>query len=159
KTDPRASVGLCRLSPESRPPRPSRDTTAMRGSTNDPRRAKSRHSSDFATHRTRHFRSGNVGPPSLKGFPTLSKKRVALVNSCDPRDRAGLVIENLVGDVGRDAEPGHARDAGPAQVVEPPPSNTGELIEDTFGSTEFLERLGSKQREDIRSEERRVGKE
>src|SRR5262249_58160404 len=113
----------------------------------------------LAPPRARRFRSGNVGPPSLKGFPTLSKKLVALVNSCDPRDRAGLVIENLVGDVGRDAEPGHARDAGPAQVVEPPPSNTGELIEDTFGSTEFLEGLGSKQREDIRSEERRVGKE
>jgi hypothetical protein len=62
-----------------------------------------------------------------------------------------LVIEDLVGDVGRNAEPGHARDAGPAQVVEPPPSNTGELIEDTFGSTEFLERLGSEQREDQRT--------
>jgi hypothetical protein len=32
------------------------------------------------------------------------------------------------------------------QVAEPPPSNTGELIEDTFGSTEFLEGLGSEQR-------------
>ena len=76
---------------------------------------------------------------------------MALVYRRHPRDRAGLAIEDLVGDVGRNAEPGHARDAGPAQIVEPPPSNTGELIEDTFGSTEFLEGLGSEQREDQRT--------
>jgi hypothetical protein len=110
---------------------------------------RSRHSSDFATHLTRRFRGGNVGPPSLEGFPTFREKLVALVNSCNPRDRAGLVIEDLIGDVGRNAESGHARDAGPAQVVEPPPSNTGELIEDTFGSTEFLEGLGSEHRKHI----------
>lgn len=99
-------------------------------------------------HLSRRFRGGNVGPPSLEGFPTFREKLVALVNSCNPRDRAGLVIEDLVGDVGRNAEPGHARHAGPAQVVEPPPSNTGELVEDTFGSTESPEGLGSEQRED-----------
>src|SRR5262249_56251525 len=110
-----------RLGPRKGTSRACRDTSAMRASTNESRRAGSRHSSDFATHRTRRFRSGDVDPPSLKGFPTLSKKLVALINSCDPRDRAGLVIENLVGDVGRDAEPGHARGPGPAQVVDPAP--------------------------------------
>ena len=47
-------------------------------------------------------------------------------------------------------KPGHPGHARPAQVMEPPPGHPGELIKQAFGSTEFLEGLGSEQREDER---------
>jgi len=45
---------------------------------------------------------------------------VALVNSCNARDRAGLVIENLVGDMWFHPKPRHAADSSTPQIVNNP---------------------------------------
>jgi hypothetical protein len=51
--------------------------------------------------------------------------------------------------MGHNAKSGHAGNAGPAQIVKAPPRHSRELIQPAFCSTEFLEGLGSEQREDI----------
>ena len=72
---------------------------------------------------------GDVSTPSFECFPTLREELVALVYGGNPRDRAGIVIENLVRDVRRNPEAGHPRYAGPAEVMKAPPRHSGELIE------------------------------
>jgi hypothetical protein len=54
---------------------------------------------------------------------------MALVDRRDPRDCAGLVIKDFVGNMGRDAQPGHARNAGPTQIVKTPPRHPRQLIQ------------------------------
>ena len=56
-----------------------------------------------------------------------------LINGSNPRDRAGLMIEDFVCHMRRNPQPGHPGHAGPAQIVEPPSSHPRELIESTFG--------------------------
>jgi hypothetical protein len=58
-----------------------------------------------------------MAAPSFKCFLTFREKLMALVNRRDPRDRAGLMVEDFVGDVRRDAEACHPGDAGSSQVV------------------------------------------
>jgi hypothetical protein len=58
------------------------------------------------------------------------------------------MIEDLVGHMGCNAQPGHPGHAGPAQIMEPPPAHSRDLIEQGFCSAEFLERLRSQQRKD-----------
>jgi hypothetical protein len=72
---------------------------------------------------------GNVTSPSFECLPTLREELVPLVYGRNPRDRAGVVIENLVGDVRRNPEASHSRYAGPAEVMKAPPGHSGELIE------------------------------
>ena len=45
-----------------------------------------------------------MGSPSLKCLFAFRKKLVALIDGGDARNRAGLVIQNLVGHVRRDAQ-------------------------------------------------------
>jgi hypothetical protein len=59
------------------------------------------------------------------------------------------MIEDFVGDMGRNAQPGHPRHAGPTQIMKPPSGHSRELIQPTLGWTESLEELGSELREDI----------
>ena len=91
-----------------------------------------------------------MGSPEVERRAALREKLVALVNSCDSRDRTRLMIEDFVGHMGGNAQPSHAGDASPPQIMNSPSGHSRELIEDTFGSAEFLERLGSEQREDER---------
>jgi hypothetical protein len=72
---------------------------------------------------------GNVSSPSFECLPALREEFVSLVYSGNPRDRAGIVIENLVRDVRRNPEAGHSGYAGPAQVMKAPPDHAGDLIE------------------------------
>ena len=55
-----------------------------------------------------------VACPTVERFLSLGQELMALVDSCDARDRAGLVIEHLVSHVRRNPEPGHAGHNGPA---------------------------------------------
>jgi hypothetical protein len=88
-------------------------------------------SSDFAMYLTRGFchNVGNVSTPSFECLLALREELVPLVYGRNPRDRAGIVIENLVGDVRRNPEAGHPGYAGPAEVMKAPPGHSGELIE------------------------------
>ena len=67
-----------------------------------------RNSSDFATYLTRGFshNAGNVTTPSFECLLALREELVPLVYGGNPRDRAGIVIENLVGDVRRNPPEG-----------------------------------------------------
>src|SRR3954452_25219695 len=60
-----------------------------------------------------------AAPPSVL-FGAPRETHGALVDGSNPRDRPGLVVENLVGNMGRNAQPGHPRYAGPTQIVKPP---------------------------------------
>jgi hypothetical protein len=86
---------------------------------------------DFATYPTRGFghNVGNVSSPSFECLLALREEFVPLVDGGNPRDRAGIVIENLVRDVRRNPEASHSRYAGPAEVMKAPPSHSAELIE------------------------------
>jgi hypothetical protein len=88
-------------------------------------------SSDFAMYLTRGFghNVGNVSSPSFECLLALREKFVPLIYGGNPRDRAGVVIENLVRDVRRNPEAGHSRYAGPPEVMKAPPCHSGDLIE------------------------------
>jgi hypothetical protein len=55
-----------------------------------------------------------VSPPSFKCFLALNQEVVSLVYGRNAWDRAGLMIEEFVCHVRRNAQPGHPRHAGPA---------------------------------------------
>jgi len=55
----------------------------------------------------------DMDAPQVERRPPLREKFVALVNRGDARNRSGLVIENLVGDMRRNAKARHSGDAGP----------------------------------------------
>ena len=61
------------------------------------------------------------------------------------------MVQDFVSHMGRNAQAGHSRYTGSAQIVNAPPTHSRELIQPAFSSTEFLERLHSQQREDKRS--------
>ena len=72
---------------------------------------------------------GDVSTPSFECLPALREELVPLVYGGNPRDRAGVVIENLVRDVGRNPEAGHTGYAGPAEVMKAPSGYSGDVIE------------------------------
>ena len=71
---------------------------------------------------------GDVSSPSFECLLALREEFVPLVYGGNPRDRAGIVIENLVRDVRRNPEAGHSGYTSPAQVMKSPPRHSGELI-------------------------------
>ena len=72
---------------------------------------------------------GNVSSPSFEGLLALREEFVSLVYRGNPRDRAGIVIENLVRDGRRNPEASHSGYARPAEVMKAPPGHSGDLIE------------------------------
>jgi hypothetical protein len=79
-----------------------------------------------------------VGSPLFKGILALRKELVPLVHCRYPGDRSGLVVENLIGDVGRNAKTSHSRHAGASQIVKAPPGDTGYCIELALRVAEVL---------------------
>ena len=67
----------------------------------------------------------NMGAPQVQSRLALREKLVALVDSRNSSDRPGLVVKNLVGHMGCNAQPGHAGYAGSAEVMQPPPAHSG----------------------------------
>lgn len=66
---------------------------------------------------------------------------MALVDGGDAGDRAGLVVQNLVGNVRGNAEGGHAADDCAAKVMKDPISYAADLIQLLLGSGETHERF------------------
>jgi hypothetical protein len=86
---------------------------------------------DFGTYLTRGFghNVGNVPSPSFECLLALREELVPLVYGGNPRDRAGIVVENLVCDVRSNPKAGHPGYAGPAEVMKAPPGHSRKLIE------------------------------
>src|SRR5215211_4697883 len=84
--------------------------------------------------------SADMPPPTIQCVLAFCDELVALVDGRHAGNRAGLVIEDLVGDMGRDAEPRHPRHAGPAQIVKPPVLHAAHRIKLSLVLTEVLER-------------------
>jgi hypothetical protein len=82
--------------------------------------------------------------PAIERVLALGHELVALIDSCDTRDCAGLVVEYLVSDVRGDPKPCHARDARSAQIVKPPIFYFADRINVPFKPIEALE--GSRRR-------------
>ena len=61
-----------------------------------------------------------MSAPSFQCAITFVEKIMALIDCGDARDRSGLVIENLIGDVRWNAEAGHPGYAGAPQIVKTP---------------------------------------
>jgi hypothetical protein len=79
-----------------------------------------------------------MGTPRFKSFSAFGEKIVALINSCNARDRAGLMIENFVGDVWSYAEPCHSGNAGSSQIMKSPSGDAGKLVDLSLARTEVL---------------------
>ena len=86
-----------------------------------------------------HNNLAHVSAPLFERNPTLMKKLVALIDSRNPRDRAGLMIENLVGNVWRSSQARHPRYASAPQIVKTPSGNSGHFVKLAFGNREILE--------------------
>ena len=66
---------------------------------------------------------------------------MSLVDRRNSRYRARLMIKDLICDMRRNAETRHSRNAGAAQIMEPPPRHSREPVKFAFRFTELLERL------------------
>ncbi len=80
----------------------------------------------------------NMGTPRLQSFSAFSEEIVALIDGCNTRDRAYLVVQNFVSDMWSDAEPCHSGNAGSSQIMKSPCGNAGKLVELAFGKAEAL---------------------
>ena len=58
--------------------------------------------------------------PELEGLFSLLEELVPLVHGGHSRDRAALVVQDLVRDMRRDPEPRHARDHSAPQIMQRP---------------------------------------
>ena len=81
----------------------------------------------------------------MERFFSLQEELVSLVHRRNARDRPGLVVEYFVGNMRCNPKAGNSRNAGPAQIVKPPPRHSRQMIQAAFCATEFLERLCSEQ--------------
>src|SRR5215216_2324494 len=79
-------------------------------------------------------------PPMIQRMLAFCDELVALVDGRHAGDRSGLVIEDLVSDMGRDAEHRHPRHAGTEQIVKPPFLHSANRINLCLAFTEVLER-------------------
>ena len=79
-----------------------------------------------------------MGTPRFKSLSAFGDEIVALIDSCNAGDRAGLVIEYFVGDVWSYPEPCHAGNAGSSQIMKSPSSNAGKLVDLPLSRAEVL---------------------
>ena len=49
----------------------------------------------------------DMGSPEVQSYAALGEKLMTLVDCCNSRDRASLMVKNLVGNMWRNAQPGH----------------------------------------------------
>jgi len=89
-----------------------------------------------------------MGSPPIEGFLALGKELVPLVHGRNSGNCASLVIQDLIGQVRRDSEPGHSRDAGPTQIVKSPTTNSTYLVKLTFSATIHVKSPHPVKRED-----------
>src|SRR6476620_2287156 len=91
-----------------------------------------------------------MSAPHIESFSTLRKELMSLIHGCNSRDCSGLMIEDFLRHRGRNPEPSHPGNAGPAQIMKPPSSNARDLIQSAFSLTELLKGLGPEHRENER---------
>src|SRR5215207_6420206 len=84
--------------------------------------------------------SADMPPPTIQRVLAFCDELVALIDGRHAGDRSGLVIEDLVGDMGRDAEPCHPRHTGPAQIMNSPVLHAAHPVKLCLALTEVLER-------------------
>ena len=80
----------------------------------------------------------NMGTPRFKGFSAFGKEIVALIDGCNTRDRACLVVQHFVGNVRCDTEPCHSRNAGSSQIMKSPSGDAGKLVDLPLSRAEAL---------------------
>src|SRR5215212_4718009 len=66
---------------------------------------------------------------------------MSLIDGSDAGDRAGRVVQDLVGDMRSYPESRHAGDRSPAEVMKTPAGDAGSLVELRLGMNEVAERL------------------
>ena len=65
----------------------------------------------------------DVRTPTIQRIFAFGKKFVPLVHGRNTGNRARLVVENFIGDMRRHAEPGHAGNYCPPEIMQPPSAN------------------------------------
>src|SRR5258706_2565355 len=88
-----------------------------------------------------------MSAPAFQCVIALVEKIMALIDCGNARDRSGLVIENFVGDVRRDAEACHPRYAGAPQIVKTPVVYARHVVKLPLRKGESLKRFGPMDRE------------
>jgi len=69
-----------------------------------------------------------VRAPPIQRFLALCQKFVALIDGCDTGNRPFLMVEDLVGNMGRHSKPRHAGNYGSSEVVQPPSNDAREFV-------------------------------
>ncbi|SRR5713101_5709607 len=88
-----------------------------------------------------------MSAPAFQCVIALVEKIMALIDGGNARDRSGLVIENFIGDVRRDAEACHPRYASAPQIVKTPVLYVRLVIKLPLRKGESLKRFGPMNRE------------
>jgi hypothetical protein len=70
----------------------------------------------------------DMSAPTIQRLFSLGQKFVALVDGRHSRNRPLLVVENLIGNMRRHSKPGHTRNYGSSEIVEPPSGDAGEFV-------------------------------
>src|ERR1700736_5205466 len=81
----------------------------------------------------------DIASPHLKCLPLLGQVSVPVVDPGHPRLAPRNVIEHLLDDMRRYAEPRHAGGRGAAQIVEPPFRHDRQLIRGALSDDQSIE--------------------
>ena len=81
---------------------------------------------------------GYMLPPALQCVLALLQKVIPLIDSRYTRDGPRLMVEDLIGDMRRDAQAGHTRDACSPEVMKAPACDARQGVELPLIGAEIL---------------------
>jgi hypothetical protein len=79
-----------------------------------------------------------MSAPTVKRFLPFEQEIVALIDRRNSGNRAGLVVEDLIRDVGWHAQACHPRNDGASQIMQSPSSDTRAFVKFRLGLTKIL---------------------
>jgi hypothetical protein len=82
-----------------------------------------------------------MAPPLLKRFPPPGQELVPLIDRRNAGNRPALMIQNLIGNMGRSAKSRHSGDARAAEIMQTPAGHSRKLIQLPLGTAERQKRL------------------
>ena len=92
----------------------------------------------------------NVSAPTIQGLFPFCQKVVPLINRSHAGNRAGLMVENLIGDVRRNAQSGHSRNDRASSIMNSPTSDPAQFVKGRLFLSETLKALSTRGAKDVR---------
>jgi hypothetical protein len=75
---------------------------------------------------------GHVSAPPIERVSALGEEIMPLVDGGNPGNRPRLVVEDFVGDMGRNAQASHAGDDGSPEIMQAPTADAAKLVQSLF---------------------------